>query len=44
MTSPRPPAALEGVTTLVHAAAITANLKEPYPGAYRLINETGPTM
>ena len=30
------PAALEGVTTLVHAAAITANLKEPYRGAYRL--------
>ena len=25
----------------MHAAAITANLKEPYPGAYRLINETG---
>jgi uncharacterized protein YbjT (DUF2867 family) len=35
------PAALEGVTTLVHTAAITANLKEPYPGAYRRINETG---
>jgi uncharacterized protein YbjT (DUF2867 family) len=35
------PAALKGVTTLVHAAAITANLKEPYPDAYRLINETG---
>ena len=35
------PAALEGVTTLVHAAAITANLKEPHPGAYRQINETG---
>ena len=34
-------AALKGVTTLVHAAAITANLKEPYPDAYRLINETG---
>jgi uncharacterized protein YbjT (DUF2867 family) len=33
--------ALDGVTTLVHAAAITANLKEPYPGAYRRINETG---
>ena len=33
--------ALEGVTTLVHTAAITANLKEPYPGAYRAINETG---
>ncbi len=35
------PAALEGVTTLVHAAAITANLKEPYRGAYREINEAG---
>jgi NADH dehydrogenase len=35
------PRALEGVTTLVHAAAITANLKEPYAGAYRRINETG---
>jgi uncharacterized protein YbjT (DUF2867 family) len=33
--------ALEGVTTLVHAAAITANLKEPYRGAYREINEIG---
>jgi uncharacterized protein YbjT (DUF2867 family) len=35
------PAALKDVTTLVHAAAITANLKEPFPGAYREINETG---
>jgi uncharacterized protein YbjT (DUF2867 family) len=35
------PAALKGVTTLVHTAAITANLKEPLPGAYREINETG---
>jgi uncharacterized protein YbjT (DUF2867 family) len=35
------PTALKGVTTLVHAAAITANLKEPYRDAYRLINETG---
>jgi uncharacterized protein YbjT (DUF2867 family) len=35
------PAALKGVTTLVHTAAITANLKEPFPGAYREINETG---
>jgi uncharacterized protein YbjT (DUF2867 family) len=42
MTKPETlPAALESVTTLVHAAAITANLKEPYPGAYREINETG---
>src|ERR1700716_2194549 len=35
------PAALKDVTTLVHAAAVVANLKEPYPGAYREINETG---
>lgn len=35
------PPALKGVATLVHTAAITANLKEPYPGAYREINETG---
>jgi uncharacterized protein YbjT (DUF2867 family) len=35
------PAALKGVTTLIHTAAITANLKEPYRGAYRDINETG---
>jgi uncharacterized protein YbjT (DUF2867 family) len=35
------PAALKGVTTVVHTAAITANLKEPYHGAYREINETG---
>jgi uncharacterized protein YbjT (DUF2867 family) len=35
------PAALEGVTTVVHAAAITANLKEPRPGTYRDINEGG---
>ena len=34
-------AAVAGVSTVVHAAAITANLKEPYPGAYRDINETG---
>jgi NADH dehydrogenase len=34
-------AAVAGVTTVVHAAAITANLKEPFPGAYREINETG---
>ena len=33
--------ALQGVDRLVHAAAITANLKEPYKGAYREINETG---
>lgn len=35
------PAALSGVTTLVHTAAITANLKEPRPGTYRDINEGG---
>jgi uncharacterized protein YbjT (DUF2867 family) len=33
--------ALAGVSTVVHCAAITANLKEPYPGAYREINEGG---
>ena len=33
--------ALQGADRLVHAAAITANLKEPYKGAYRQINETG---
>jgi uncharacterized protein YbjT (DUF2867 family) len=34
-------AAVAGINTVVHAAAITANLKEPYLGAYREINETG---
>lgn len=33
--------ALHGAGTLVHAAAITANYKEPYKGAYRQINEVG---
>ncbi|GAC1577397.1 MAG: complex I NDUFA9 subunit family protein [Candidatus Dormibacteria bacterium] len=33
--------ALGGVDAIVHAAAITANLKEPYRGAYRDINATG---
>ena len=35
------PAALKGATTVVHTAAITANLKEPRPGTYRDINEDG---
>jgi uncharacterized protein YbjT (DUF2867 family) len=30
-----------GVSVIVHAAAITANLKEPYPGAYDTINRGG---
>ena len=33
--------AVAGVDRLVHAAAITANLKEPYRGAYDEINSTG---
>jgi len=33
--------ALAGVDHVVHAAAITANLKEPYKGAYKEINSTG---
>ena len=33
--------ALAGVSTVIHAAAITANLKEPYPGAYDRINRIG---
>jgi len=33
--------AVAGVETVVHAAAITANLKEPYQGAYREVNATG---
>jgi uncharacterized protein YbjT (DUF2867 family) len=35
------PAAVAGVDRVVHAAAITANLKEPYRGAYRLVNGAG---
>lgn len=35
------PSALAGVGTVVHTAAITANLKEPYPGAYERINRAG---
>ena len=34
-------AALGGAGEMVHAAAITANTKEPYKGAYRQINEVG---
>jgi NADH dehydrogenase len=34
-------AAMEGVDVLVHAAAITGNLKEPYPGAYDRVNRVG---
>ena len=33
--------AVAGVSVIVHAAAITANLKEPYPGAYDAINRGG---
>jgi len=32
---------VEGVSVIVHAAAITANLKEPYRGAYDAINRGG---
>ncbi|MDQ6773417.1 MAG: NAD(P)H-binding protein [Candidatus Dormibacteraeota bacterium] len=35
------PAAVAGVATVVHAAAITASLKEPYRDAYDLINRAG---
>ena len=33
--------ALEGAGTVIHCAAITANLKEPYPGAYQKVNGLG---
>lgn len=33
--------AVEGVDYLVHAAAITADLKEPYRGAYEHVNSVG---
>jgi NADH dehydrogenase len=33
--------AVSGVSVVVHAAAITANVKEPYPGAYEAINRVG---
>src|SRR6202165_599174 len=35
------PAAVAGVSVIIHTAAITANLKEPYPGAYEAINRGG---
>lgn len=34
-------AAVDGVDAIVHAAAMTANIKEPHPGAYLEINQTG---
>lgn len=34
-------AAVLGVTTVIHAAAITGNLKEPYAGAYDRVNRVG---
>ncbi|MEA2684327.1 MAG: hypothetical protein QOK05_2655 [Chloroflexota bacterium] len=34
-------AAVAGIEAIVHAAAITANLKEPYKGAYLQINQAG---
>jgi len=34
-------AAVEGVDQVVHAAAITADLKEPYRGAYEHVNRVG---
>ena len=33
--------ALEGAGTVIHCAALTANLKEPYPGAYQNVNGLG---
>src|SRR6202165_6216295 len=33
--------ALSGVSVIIHAAAITANIKEPYSGAYDAINRVG---
>jgi uncharacterized protein YbjT (DUF2867 family) len=33
--------AVAGVRVIIHAAAITANVKEPYPGAYDAINRVG---
>jgi len=35
--------AVEGVTVVVHAAALVANLKEPYRGAYQAVNLRGTT-
>ena len=34
-------AAVAGVDTIIHTAAITASQKEPYPGAYYEINQRG---
>jgi len=34
-------AALDGAGTVIHCAAITANLKETYPGAYTRVNALG---
>jgi uncharacterized protein YbjT (DUF2867 family) len=34
-------AAVAGVQTVIHAAAITANEQEPYPGAYLAVNQRG---
>src|SRR5215470_6173415 len=34
-------AALQGVQFIVHAAAITADRKEPYRGAYEQVNRAG---
>ncbi|MGH7693139.1 MAG: SDR family oxidoreductase, partial [Candidatus Dormibacteria bacterium] len=34
-------AAVTGITVVVHAAALVANLKEPYPGAYQAVNVRG---
>jgi NADH dehydrogenase len=34
-------AALEAIDVVVHCAALTANLKPPYPGAYDIINRGG---
>jgi NADH dehydrogenase len=33
--------ALEGASAVIHCAAITANLKEPYPSAYQNVNGLG---
>lgn len=33
--------AVEGVGVVVHTAALVANLKEPYPGAYQAVNLRG---
>jgi uncharacterized protein YbjT (DUF2867 family) len=35
------PQALSGIDTVIHAAAITANVKEPFAGAYYAINTRG---